>query len=198
MQGPRQADRGMRVSRLALAISLITACWLAAPARAGAHIFSKVVDGRLIATSDGGADILKISCGSDLLVKVDGLNPTTGPATCPSIRRVLVFGNGNADTINLSRVGPRNGFSNPALRHRHAVRAFGGASSDRISGSRLSDLLVGGPGHDLLRGRAGADLLRGGSGSDRLLGGLGPDRLLGGPGKDLLRGGGGNDVLIDS
>src|SRR5512133_583474 len=197
MQGARLAFGTRRGCRAATTVAVLSLGVLIAPAAASAHIFSKVVAGKLIATSDGGADILKLSSGGARRVKVDGLDPTLGPAPCSAIRRVLVLGRGNADTINVSRVGPRNGFSNRALRKPLAVRAFGGASSDRISGSRLSDLLSGGIGHDVLRGRAGADLLRGGGGSDRLLGGRGPDRLIGGRGQDFLLGGRGNDVLID-
>jgi Ca2+-binding RTX toxin-like protein len=175
----------------------VCAVALAAPSAASAFVSSEVAGGRLIARSDGGADIIKISCGSDLRVKVNGLDPSQGAAACADIRRVRVLGFGGPDTINLSRVGPRNGFANRALRQPHHVQAFGGASSDRISGSRLSDLLAGGDGHDVLRGRGGADLLRGGTGSDRLLGGPGPDRLIGGRGRDQLLGGRGNDVQID-
>jgi Ca2+-binding RTX toxin-like protein len=176
---------------------LFSLCALVAPPSGLAHVSSRVVGGRLIARSDGAADIIKVSCGADLRVKVDGLDPTAGPAPCAAIGRVRVLGNGGPDTINVTRVGPRNGFSSRALRKPYAVQALGGASSDRLSGSRLSDLLAGGDGHDTLRGRAGADLLLGGRGSDRLLGGRGPDRLLGGPGVDRLVGGRGADVERD-
>jgi Ca2+-binding RTX toxin-like protein len=175
----------------------VCAVALAAPSAAPAFVSSQVENGRLIASSDGGADIIKISCGTDLLVKVNGLDPTHGAATCADIQRVRVLGFGGSDTINLTRVGPRNGFTNHGLRRPHSVQAFGGASADRISGSRLSDLLAGGDGHDTLRGRDGDDLLRGGPGSDRLIGGRGADRLLGGPGHDRLVGGPGNDVEVD-
>jgi RTX calcium-binding nonapeptide repeat (4 copies) len=184
------------IASLAAAIAALGALLLA-PAGAGAFVVSRVENGHLVARSDGGSDIVKVSCGTDLLVNVNGLEPSTGPTPCSAIRRVRVLGFGGADTINVSRVGPRNGFSNRALRHGHAVQALGGASDDRITGSRLSDLLAGGAGNDVLRGRDGADLLRGGSGGDRLLGGSGGDRLLGGPGQDFLRGGRGNDVEID-
>jgi Ca2+-binding RTX toxin-like protein len=172
----------------------VCACRACRAQRRLAFVSSEVAGGRLIARSDGGADIIKISCGSDLRVKVNGLDPSQGPANCADIRRVRVLGFGGPDTINLTRVGPRNGFTNHGLRHTHSVQAFGGASADRISGSRLSDLLAGGEGHDTLRGRDGDDLLRGGTGSDRLLGGLGADRLLGGPGRDRLVGGPNGDV----
>ena len=197
MQGPGLLRRLPRGSRTAGSMFAFCAVALAAPSAASAFVSSEVVGGRLIARSDGGADIIKISCGSDLRVKVNGLDPSQGAAACADIRRVRVLGFGGPDTINLSRVGPRNGFANRALRQPHHVQAFGGASSDRISGSRLSDLLAGGDGHDVLRGRGGADLLRGGTGSDRLLGGPGPDRLIGGRGRDQLLGGRGNDVQID-
>jgi Ca2+-binding RTX toxin-like protein len=198
MQGVCFAGRSPRGHRVGSAIAAACAiAALAAPGGADAFVSSEVEQGRLIASSDGGSDIVKVSCGADLRVKVNGLDPTGGAAPCTTIRRVRVLGFGGADTINVTRVGPRNGFTNPGLRDGHGVQAVGGASADRISGSRLSDLLSGGEGHDTLRGRAGPDLLRGGAGSDRLLGGLGADRLLGGRGRDFLRGGRGNDILLD-
>lgn len=189
----RRLPRGFRV---AAALPTAIVALINLPVAAAAHVSSQVENGHLIARSDGAADIVKVSCGADLLVKVNGLDPSAGPAPCSAIRRVKVLGFGGPDTINVTRIGPRNGFSNSALRKRHAVQVFGGASSDRISGSRLSDLLVGGEGHDVIRGRAGADLLRGGRGSDRLLGGRGPDRLIGGRGSDTLVGGRGRDVEV--
>jgi hypothetical protein len=199
MQGVCLAHRSPRGNCVASSLfaALCTAALLA-PSPASAFVSSQVDNGHLIARSDGAPDIVKVSCGADLRVKVNGLDPSEGPAAaCAAIRRVRVFGFGGPDTINVTRVGPRNGFTNPALRNGHGVRALGGASADRISGSRLSDLLSGGDGHDTLRGRAGSDLLRGGKGSDRLIGGLGPDRLIGGRGSDFLKGGRGNDVQVD-
>jgi Ca2+-binding RTX toxin-like protein len=187
--GRRRAAGGLSAAICLLALVL--------PAPAAAYVRSGVADGRLIARSDELADIIKISCGADLRVKVNGLEPTDGGAPCSAIRRVQVFGFRGADTINVSRVGPRNGFGHPGLLKGHAVQADGGQSSDRISGSRLSDFLVGGEGHDVLRGRAGADLLRGERGSDRLVGGKGRDVMIGSRGEDLLQGGRGNDVNVD-
>jgi Ca2+-binding RTX toxin-like protein len=194
-----------RRRRSAGATALMCATLLSAAGQAQAFVTSEVKKGRLIARSDGGSDIVKVSCGADLRVKVNGLDPSEGPAPCAAIRRVRVLGFGGADTINVSRVGPRNGFSHSRLRRGYAVEAFGGTSADRISGSRLADLMVGGDGHDtlrgragtdLLRGRAGVDLLRGARGPDLLRGGRGSDRLVGGPGPDSLRGGRGKDVLL--
>jgi Ca2+-binding RTX toxin-like protein len=193
MQGvapARRPPRGLYAAALAAGLGLAA---LTAPATSLAHVSSQVGNGVLQARSDGAADIIKVSCGADLRIKVNGLDPTHGPAPCSAIRRVRVLGAGGPDTINLTRVGPRNGFTNHGLRAPRAVQAFGGPSSDRVSGSRLDDLLSGGDGHDVLRGRAGDDLLRGGAGSDRLLGGRGDDRLLGGRGVDRLIGGAGDD-----
>jgi Ca2+-binding RTX toxin-like protein len=189
----RRVQSGRRAAKTML-VAAGGAVALAAPGAASAFVSSRVEQGRLIARSDGGSDIIKVSCGADLRVKVNGLDPSGGPAPCSAIRRVRARGFGGSDTINVTRVGPRNGFTNHGLRHRYRVRAFGGAGSDRITGSRLSDLLAGGHGHDTLRGRDGSDLLRGGPGSDRLVGGRGPDRLIGGPGRDRLVGGRGADV----
>lgn len=197
MQGARIARASKRGPRFAGPV--IAACATLVLAAPSAHGFvsSTVDDGRLVARSDRAADIIKVSCGADLRVKVNGLDPRGGAAPCASIRGVRVLGRGGADTINVTRVGPRNGFTHRALRRRQRVRALGGASADRISGSRLSDLLAGGRGHDVLRGRRGADRLRGDRGSDLILGGRGGDRLRGGRGRDRLRGGRGNDVEID-
>jgi RTX calcium-binding nonapeptide repeat (4 copies) len=195
MQGPglvRRSSRGSRAAGRVAILGSVAAIGVAATAQA--HVSSRVENGHLIARSDGAADIVKVSCGSDLRVKVNGLDPNAGAAPCASIRRVRVLAGGGPDTINVSRVGPRNGFSNKGLRSLYSVQVFGGASSDRISGSRLSDLLAGGVGHDVLRGRAGSDLLRGGPGSDLLRGGRGPDVLIGGHGRDRLVGGAGKDV----
>ena len=188
------ANRRRAAMRVLLAAA---ATFLLLPGAASAFVSAQVDEGHLIARSDSNSDIVKVSCGTDLRVKVNGLDPTGGASPCSAIRRVRALGFGGADTINVTRVGPRNGFTNPALRQPHAVQALGGPSADRISGSRLSDLLAGGAGHDVLRGRDGADLLRGGTGGDRLLGGAGADRLLGGRGRDFLRGGRGNDIEID-
>jgi Ca2+-binding RTX toxin-like protein len=194
MQGVCTPGPWTRGPRVAAAIVTVA---LALPGSAVGFVSSRVDQGRLIASSDSASDIVKVSCGIDLLVKVNGLDPIAGPAPCASIRRVRVTGSRGADTINVSRVGPRNGFTNPALQAGHAVQAFGGESADRISGSRLSDLLAGGDGNDILRGRSGDDLLKGGLGSDRLIGGAGVDRLLGGRGVDRLEGGHGDDVERD-
>ncbi|MGH2982014.1 MAG: hypothetical protein ACRDKV_08235, partial [Solirubrobacterales bacterium] len=145
------APRGRRAGA-AIAAACATAA-LAAPSAALGFVTSRVENGKLIARSDGSADIVKVSCGADLRVKVNGLDPEAGAAPCAAIRRVRVLGRGGADTINVTRVGPRNGFTHPGLRRRHRVRAFGGSGPDRISGSRLSDLLAGGGSHDALRGR---------------------------------------------
>jgi hemolysin type calcium-binding protein len=187
--------KGLKGIRAVLSGAAVCVVLFAIPAAAPAHVNSRIQNGRLIAHSDGAADIIKVSCGEDLRVKVNGLDPNQGPALCSAIRRVRVAGFGGPDTINLTRVGPRNGFTNKGLRTVYAVSAYGGGSSDRISGSRLSDLLAGGAGHDVLRGRDGADLLRGGASSDRLLGGRGRDILIGGHGDDFLLGGAERDIV---
>jgi hemolysin type calcium-binding protein len=191
MQGVCITGRWTRGPRVVAAIAAVA---LALPGGAAAFVSSRVDQRRLIASSDNSSDIIKVSCGIDLLVKVNGLDPTAGTAPCASIRRVRVTGSRGADTINVSRVGPRNGFTNVGLHFGFPIQAFGGESADRISGSRLYDLLAGGEGNDVLRGRSGRDILRGSAGSDRLIGGRGDDLLLGGGGFDFLVGGAGRDI----
>lgn len=141
----------------------------------------------LVARSDGGSDIVKVSCGADLKLKVNGLDPSTGPYLCGDLERVRVIANGGNDTINVTRVGPRNGFTDPDLRKRLSIRVDAGSGADRLTGSKLDDLLVGGGGGDTLRGRRGADLISGGKGRDLLIGGRGKDTLRGGRGDDTER-----------
>jgi Ca2+-binding RTX toxin-like protein len=191
MQGVCIPGRRSRAACAAVAVAFVL---LALPGAAAGFVSSRVERGHLFANSDSGSDIIRVSCGIDLLVKVNGLDPTEGPAPCGSIARILVTGGRGGDTINVSRVGPRNGFTSPELRLGRPIRAFGGDSADRISGSRLADVLAGGKGSDVVRGRAGPDVLRGSDGSDRLIGGRGQDLLLGGRGFDFLVGGADADI----
>ena len=71
----------------------------------------------------------------------------------------------------------------------------GGGAADRIRGGDGADTLAGLAGDDLLLGDKGNDLVRGGIGNDTLSGGAGNDTLQGGAGADHLTGGAGNDTL---
>lgn len=79
-----------------------------------------------------------------------------------------------------------------------AVRLYGYAGNDTLTGGSGNDLLRGGDGNDTLIGGAGNDLLIGGSGNDTLTGGAGNDTAL----YELLdnldaRGGNGTDTWTD-
>lgn len=74
-------------------------------------------------------------------------------------------------------------------------RAFGTASSERLTGSRFGDRITGAGGNDRIDGGAGADCLDGEAGNDRVSGGSGNDRVDGGAGRDTLSGNAGRDDL---
>jgi uncharacterized secreted protein with C-terminal beta-propeller domain len=69
-----------------------------------------------------------------------------------------------------------------------AIRVWGGAGNDHLTGHNGSEHLFGGPGDDVLDGGGGRDVLRGGAGDDMIHGGLGADRLDGGAGVNTFFG----------
>ena len=84
MQGPGSVRRWSRGCRVGGTLASICAV-LTVPGAANAFVTAEVENGRLIARSDGGSDIIKTSCGADLRVKVNGLDPSQGPAPCSAI-----------------------------------------------------------------------------------------------------------------
>jgi Ca2+-binding RTX toxin-like protein len=89
-----------------------------------------------------------------------------------------------------------------------AVKAFGGAGNDILTGGAADDTLFGDAGHDNIVGGAGTNKLYGGDGNDTLDnsagtgigfvdGGAGNDSLLGAAAvADTLLGGAGNDTIL--
>ncbi len=76
-----------------------------------------------------------------------------------------------------------------------AIKGFGNALGNVITGNSFANQLYGLGGDDSLIGGDGNDLLDGGEGYDTLTGGAGVDTLYGGAGDDSLVGGAGNDVI---
>lgn len=98
--------------------------------------------------------------------------------------RIVVSGNGGADTIMVSG------------KVTVPVEFHGGAGNDYLAGSILNDSLFGDDGNDTILGGLGDDLLEGGNGNDGLSGGDGNDTLYGGAGSDTLGGNSGDDLLF--
>lgn len=81
----------------------------------------------------------------------------------------------------------------PAAPTAGALKIFGLAGNDTLTGGSDADSLTGGDGNDRIVGGAGNDTMLGNAGSDTLIGGDGVDIVRGGFGADHLTGGAGND-----
>ena len=176
------------------------------------------VSGSLLTVAGGkGSDRITVTCSGGL-VKVNRKDPRSGPIACSNVSEVdAVTGPGN-DRVNLSGVGPDNGFGQRDLpggfghgtgaaadlgegsdRYVGGASAFNlvlaGPGSDHVTGGRLRDSLQGGGDNDSITAGAGRDVLLGNSGNDKLNGGADDDLLSGNSGNDVLIGGAGTDLL---
>ena len=120
-------------------------------------------------------------------IKVNSLDPNSGPAACSAIRSITVVGTQQNDRIELNTLTAAD---LPALR---STSLNGGTGNDTIRGSFTADILNGQSGNDYLEGNAGKDKCSGGSGNDTIYGGNGNDTLRGESGNDRLYGQNGND-----
>ena len=207
---------GKPLLRLALAAAIAGAL-LAVPGAAQAKVRASL-SGSLLTVSGGkGADHITVACMGGL-VKVNGKDPRTGAIACSKVSEVdAVTGDGN-DRVDLSGVGPDNGFGQRDLpggfghgtgaaadlgsgddRYAGGGSAFNlvlaGTGDDRLTGGRFRDSLQAGSGNDSAAAGAGRDILLGNSGNDKLNAGADDDLLSGNSGDDLLIGAAGADLL---
>jgi len=209
--------RHRTLPRLALLTAAVGLALTVLPTLAQAKV-SASLSGSLLTVSGGrGSDHITVVCRNGL-VKVNGKNPRTGAIACGKVSEVdVVAGSGN-DRVDLSGVGPDNGFGQRDLPGgfghgtgaaadlgRGNDRDAGGGSAfnlvlagpgdDRMTGGRLRDNLQGGSGDDSAASGAGRDILLGNSGNDKLNGGADDDLLSGNAGDDVMIGGAGTDLL---
>ena len=82
---------------------------LLAPGAAQARVSASVSGSLLTVTGSKGSDHITVAC-RDGAVKVNGKDPRTGAIACSKVSEVdAVTGDGN-DRVDLSGVGPDNGF----------------------------------------------------------------------------------------
>jgi Ca2+-binding RTX toxin-like protein len=129
----------------------------------------------------------------------------------PTSKLLSVFGDGNSDSINISRdaagkllvnggaVNIKGGTATVA--NTNLIQVFGQNGADTITldesnGALPPANLFGGAGNDTLIGGSGGDQLFGQSDNDTLLGKGGNDFLFGGAGNDTLTGGDGDDQVF--
>jgi Ca2+-binding RTX toxin-like protein len=99
-----------------------------------------------------------------------------GTPTVANTALIQVFGQAGNDTITVDE-------ANGAM---PAVRLFGGAGNDILTGGSGADMLFGQSDNDILNGKGGNDLLFGGAGDDVLTGGDGDDQVFGESGNDRM------------
>jgi Ca2+-binding RTX toxin-like protein len=164
-------------------------------------VTSAVSEGGLTVESDGNDEItIRCSAGK---VRVNGMDPDTGPALCAEITSIDVTGGPRRNRIDLHSVTPASfpnigGGDSPAVGGVGGdidIFIDGGAGNDRIVGSAFADDIDGGDGADDISGREGNDEIAGGEGRDVIDGTSGNDQISGGAGNDVLRGGSGADQI---
>jgi Ca2+-binding RTX toxin-like protein len=194
----------------ALAVAL-----LLAPGVAQAKVSASVSGSLLTVTGSKGSDHIAVVCRSGA-VRVNGKD--IGGIACSKVSEVDAVTGGGNDRVDLSGVGPDNGFAQRDLpggfghgtgaagdlgtgndRYTGGASAFNlvlaGPGDDRMSGGRFRDSLQGGSGDDSAASGAGRDILLGNSGNDKLNGGADDDLLSGNAGDDVLIGAAGADLL---
>jgi Ca2+-binding RTX toxin-like protein len=177
----------------------IAAMLLLAPGVAQGKVSASLNGSLLTVTGGKGSDHITVLCRNGV-VKVNGKSPRTGATACSKVSEVdVVAGSGN-DRVNLSGVGPDNGFGQRDLPggfgHGTGAAADLGRGNDRyVGGASAFNLVLAGEGDDRMVGGRFRDSLQGGSGNDSAVGGAGRDVLLGNSGDDKLNGGADDDLL---
>ncbi|GJL91587.1 cadherin domain-containing protein [Hyphococcus sp.] len=148
-------------------------------------------DGNDNIAGNAGADQLYGGAGDDLIYAdsddtvIDGGEGTD---------RVIVQGDGDFSidmaASDVERVDGGGG--------NDAIDASSATEAVRQYGNAGDDVLTGGSGNDIQRGGDGDDVISGGDGNDNIDGGSGEDRLTGGVGNDRIVGGDGNDTVVYS
>jgi Ca2+-binding RTX toxin-like protein len=188
-----------QLMRFVLPAALAVALLAGQAAAAQAKVRSSVSGELLTITGGKGSDRVAVICAAGL-VKVNAKNPRTGAVACSKVSEVdALMASGN-DRVDLSGVGPDNGFGQRDLPggFGHGTGAAGdlGRGNDRfIGGKSAFNLVLGGEGDDHMTGGRFRDSLQGGSGNDTATSGFGNDILLGNSGNDKLNGGAGDDLL---
>lgn len=143
-------------------------------------------------------NILVTQNGTQIVVNVN--NDTPEVFELPSISRLVIFGFGGGDRIEVAASVPTyisGGFGPDDIIGGSLENEIdGGPGPDIIFGGPLADMINAGRGQDVVSAGGGDDIVVGGDANDMLYGQGGNDQLFGGLGGDLLDGGSGNDDLV--
>lgn len=146
-----------------------------------ANFSAAVTQGVLRIDMTNRSETLKVTETAAHTIKVTYNNAVVKTFDGDRVDRIVVKGEGGADTIDLRGVETKS------------ARIWGGTGNDVITGTKMDDQIWGGVGNDTLRGAAGNDRLFGNLGMDKLHGGLGDDWLEAGSHREDAFGGDGMD-----
>ena len=133
------------------------------------------------------ANTINVGLSSDGTQIETTIGSDTNSFALADVKRVVVLGGDEADTIDVDLGGANLDFSTVII---------GRAGDDTISGGDENDVIWGRSGDDVIDAGGGNDKVFGDTGDDVITGGVGDDKLSGGFGDDSIDGGDGNDYLV--
>jgi Ca2+-binding RTX toxin-like protein len=138
-----------------------------------AAVTANYSNGQITATVTGaGASVTVGKSGESVVVWGDG-TPSVMTTDAALVTAIVINGDSNNDTIDISAVTNGNGFTHAAL----ITDVSGNSGNDIIYGSGRGDFLYGNNGNDTIYGNAGVDIMEGGDGADYLSGGADSDTM---------------------
>jgi Ca2+-binding RTX toxin-like protein len=173
---------------------------------AAATVYFDGGNGQLYIVTGPEADSITVRCVGGF-VRVNGIDPSPGPARCEWVSGIAIQSGAGNDRIDTTGVDHATGFTHSLLDDpdpAHAIDVWAGAGNDVIldgylragtlDGESGDDVIMAGGGREFnITGESGNDLLVGGVGNDGMYGGSGDDVLYGDKGRDFISGGPGSD-----
>ena len=141
------------------------------------------------------ANTISVKLSSDGTQIDTAIGSDTQTFALSDVKRVVVMGGDEADTINVDLTDANLNFSTVIIGRAGDDTITGGGENDVIWGRAGNDVIDAGGGNDRVFGDSGDDVITGGAGDDKLFGGFGDDTIDGCDGNDVLVGGGDADSM---
>jgi len=141
------------------------------------------------------ANTISVKLSSDGSQIETAIGSNTDSFALADVKRVIVMGGDEADTINVDLTDANLNFSTVIIGRAGDDTITGGGENDVIWGRAGDDVIDAGAGNDKVFGDVGDDVITGGLGNDSLFGGFGDDTIDGGDGNDYVQGGGDADSM---
>jgi len=166
---------------------------LSAAVAAGATLSSN--DVLFVVGDRNAANTISVKLSSDGTQIDTAIGSDTRSFALSDVKRVIVMGGDEADTIDVDLTDANLNFSTVIIGRAGDDTITGGGENDVIWGRAGDDVIDAGGGNDKVFGDSGDDVITGGAGDDKLFGGFGDDTIDGGDGNDYLSGGEGADGM---